>query len=76
MMNKSAVNKLGDLIIFAGFISILSVITFALMESPMPEAHFNWSTKQCVNVINFDERFEYTCETLPEKYTHVWVNYE
>ena len=39
----------------------------------MPDVHVSHSTGECVEVINYDERFNYTCETLPEKYNHIWV---
>lgn len=39
----------------------------------MPDVHMSYSTNECIEVINYDERFEYTCETLPEKYNHIWV---
>ena len=38
-----------------------------------PDVHVSHSTGECVEVINYDERFNYTCETLPEKYNHIWV---
>jgi len=39
----------------------------------MPDVYVSHSTGECVKVINYDERFDYTCENLPEKYNHVWV---
>ena len=39
----------------------------------MPDVHISHSTGECVEVINYDERFDYTCENYPEKYNHVWV---
>lgn len=39
----------------------------------MPDVHVSNSTGECVKVINYDERFDYTCESLPEKYNHIWV---
>ena len=39
----------------------------------MPDVHVSNSTGECVKVINYDDRFDYTCQTLPEKYNHVWV---
>jgi hypothetical protein len=38
----------------------------------MPDVHFSYSTDSCVKVINYtDEQF--TCENLPTKFNHVWV---
>ena len=39
----------------------------------MPDVDMSYSTGECVDVINYDERFNYTCENLPEKYNHIWV---
>ena len=39
----------------------------------MPDVYVSNSTGECVKVINYDERFDYTCENLPEKYNRVWV---
>lgn len=37
-----------------------------------PEVHESWTTKQCVRVINGDGS-EGSCDNLPDKYKHVWV---
>lgn len=39
----------------------------------MPDVYVSHSTNECVEVINYDSRFDYTCENLPDKYNHVWV---
>lgn len=39
----------------------------------MPDVHVSHSTGECVKVVNYDERFNYTCENYPEKYNHIWV---
>lgn len=39
----------------------------------MPDVHISHSTGECVKVVNYDERFNYTCENYPEKYNHIWV---
>jgi hypothetical protein len=39
----------------------------------MPDVHISNTTGECVKVINYDERFDYTCENYPSKYNHVWV---
>lgn len=38
----------------------------------MPEVHESWTTKECVRVINGDGS-EGSCDNLPDKYKHVWV---
>lgn len=49
-------------------------LAWAMMSTAaMPDVHVSHSTGECVKVINYDERFDYTCDNLPEKYNHVWV---
>jgi hypothetical protein len=38
----------------------------------LPDVHFSYSTQDCVKVVNYkDDNF--SCEKLPGKYYHVWV---
>jgi len=38
----------------------------------LPDVHFSYSTQDCVKVVNYkDDNF--SCENLPGKYYHVWV---
>lgn len=39
----------------------------------MPDVHFSYASDECVKVVNYDERFNYTCENYPAKFNHVWV---
>lgn len=39
----------------------------------IPEVQMSHSTGECVKVINYKERDNYTCENLPSRYNHVWV---
>ena len=39
----------------------------------IPDVHFSYSTGDCVEVINYTEE-QFTCENMPEKFNHVWVN--
>lgn len=39
----------------------------------IPEVQMSYSTGECVKVINYDEDTKYSCENLPSKYHHVWV---
>ena len=43
------------------------------VNTRMPDVHVSNATGECVKVINYDQRFDYTCENYPEKYNHVWV---
>lgn len=38
-----------------------------------PQVHVSNSSNECVRVINYSESDEYTCDNLPELYSHVWV---
>jgi hypothetical protein len=60
------------IIIFAGIIIAMD----SALATPIVQV--SDSTKECVNVINFESTFftdeeVYTCESLPTKYTHEWV---
>ena len=47
---------------------------YALTTSTnMPDVHISHSTGECVEVINYDSRFDYTCENYHSKYNHIWV---
>lgn len=37
----------------------------------LPEVQYSWRTNECVQVIDFADK--YACENLPEKYRKVWV---
>lgn len=39
----------------------------------MPEVQMSHSTGECVKVINYTEDTKYSCENMPSKYHHVWV---
>ena len=41
--------------------------------SLMPDVYVSHSSGDCVEVVNYDERFEYTCENYPSKYNHIWI---
>ena len=51
------------------------VFTFAVYAIndvlTMPDVYFSYSTNECVKVINYGK--DYTCENLPEKFNHIWV---
>lgn len=53
-----------------GFVTLLYIVGFkALM---MPDVLVSYSTKACVEVINYDNG-NYSCENLPQKYNHIWA---
>lgn len=38
-----------------------------------PDVLVSNSSGECVDVFNYDEEDAYTCENLPERYNHIWV---
>ena len=68
---KAVIDYGVSIAIVGGLLFALAVAFSGTMS--LPEAHFSNATGECVKVINHDQRFNFTCETLPEKYTHVWV---
>lgn len=57
------------------FVILVGIGFFYVLDSVanMPDVHISHSTGECVEVINYDERFDYTCKNLPSKYNHIWV---
>lgn len=55
-------------------IGLFATLIFMMLRTDdMPDVYVSNSTNECVKVINYDSRFDYSCETLPEKYNHIWV---
>lgn len=44
-----------------------------LTAMAMPDVWFSYSTGECVSVVNYVEGDNYSCENLPSKFNHVWV---
>lgn len=68
-------NAIYDTISVLIIITLIGGLTLAMIFNSlgMPDVHISHSTGECVEVINYDERFNYTCENYPEKYNHIWV---
>lgn len=60
----------GVVFAFTGILGLLYVINLALM---IPDVQFSYSNDVCVKVINYNPDDNYSCENLPEKFNHVWV---
>lgn len=57
---------------FAGVIAV--GVGFAFIDAASsPDVWFSYSTDECVKVINYVEGDKYSCENLPTKFHHVWV---
>ena len=61
------------------FGTVLGFFAFVLLDyaGTIPDVHISYATNECVQVLNYPTVFfgttEYSCETLPSKYHHVWV---
>ena len=65
------------------FKSIVFGLTFGLMFAlwanlmqnviDLPDVLVSNSTNECVDVFNYREDDKYTCQNLPERYNHIWV---
>ena len=75
MYFEQELTKLENFIVGAiGFVILVGIGIFAANSvASIPDVHISHSTGECVKVINYDERFNYTCENYPSQYNHVWV---
>lgn len=57
------------------FIALVFVATFFMLDKmfSIPDVHFSYSSDECVKVLNYAEGDNYSCENLPSKFNHVWV---
>ena len=39
----------------------------------IPDVWVSYSSRECVKVINYVEGDNFSCENLPSKFNHVWV---
>lgn len=49
------------------------LIYAVLTALSLPDVWFSYSTDECVKVVNYVEGDNYSCENLPSKFNHVWV---
>lgn len=62
--------------LFFGFVvavCVAVVIYLFLVMMSIPDVWFSYSTGECVTVVNYDENDNYSCENMPTKFNHVWV---
>ena len=53
---------------------LFALVAFILNKSmSIPDVHVSYSTEECVDVINYDKDDNYSCENLPSKFNHIWV---
>lgn len=70
-INKNKIYQVLSYLFIAGMFGALVLSLY--QYDNLPEVRVSNETQECVEVINNDERFDYTCEMLPSKYHHVWV---
>jgi len=62
---------------FAPVLAIVAtvVVLFSLLDEAfsIPDVQFSYSTNECVKVLNYVEGENYSCENMPTKFNHVWV---
>lgn len=49
-----------------------STMYFVDKALAMPDVWFSYATNECVKVVNYTDEI-FSCETLPSKFHHVWV---
>ena len=40
----------------------------------LPDVYFSYSTKECVQVVNYMPNHNFDCENLPFRFFHIWVD--
>jgi hypothetical protein len=57
------------------FGAIVLVVAVSCVDSVLdqPDVHFSNSTGECVKVLNYAEGDLYSCDNMPKRYNHVWV---
>lgn len=56
-------------------IAIIAGITYSVIYAKTnPDVWFSYSSNDCVRVVNYREGDNYTCDNLPGRFYHVWVD--
>lgn len=74
-MNMILSKALIDVVIVVSIGAVIGFGVGAIIESALsiPDVWFSYSTDECVQVINYVEGENYSCENMPSKFNHVWV---
>lgn len=55
----------------------LGLFAFADYAFSIPDVHVSYESRNCVEVVNYPSTFfgttNYSCESMPEKFNHIWV---
>jgi len=66
--------KFGTLITGLMVAAMCGFGTYAFLTAmELPDVWFSYSTGDCVQVLNYAQGDEYSCENLPKRFYHVWV---
>ena len=68
-------SKIFGYLVTGGMISgVVIALAFAINSSiQLPDVYFSYATDECVKVVNYAEGHNYTCDNLPTKFYHAWV---
>ncbi len=69
-MDRKVVDYTISYLLVGGLFILL--IYMMMFMTAIPDVHISHSTGECVKVINYAGS-EWTCDNLPSKYTHIWV---
>lgn len=66
---------MGERIFIAACLLGISYMFFYAMTNAvsLPDVYFSHATGDCVEVVNYKEGHNYTCENLPTRFYHKWV---
>ena len=61
-----------------GFALLMGALAGALVHlfldsMSLPDVWVSYSTDECVKVVNYVEGDNFSCENMPSKFNHVWV---
>lgn len=59
--------------VIVGSLLTVTLVNVVLASMSIPDVQFSYSTDECVHVQNFAEGDTYSCDNLPLKFNHVWV---
>ena len=67
--------KINETITYIVIGGICIAILLAIVDSALslPDVQFSYKTNECVKVLNYVEDENFSCENLPSKFNHVWI---
>ena len=74
-LEERATNMIKNILFGAAF--GLGLFAFADYSFSIPDVHMSYASNNCVEVLNYPSTLfgttNYSCENLPTKFNHVWV---